>query len=114
MVDVEPVALAQGQLVIVTLPGEIDVANVDSVGRQLAAAFTPGVRVVIADMTATTFCDTLGISMLVRACRQAAALGGQLRLLMPCPSVLKVMDVLGVDAVLPIYHSLEKALADVR
>jgi anti-sigma B factor antagonist len=63
-------------------------------------------------MTATTFCDTLGISMLVRACRQAAAHGGQLRLLMPCPGVLKVMDVLGVDAVLPIYQSLEKALAD--
>jgi hypothetical protein len=48
----------------------------------------------------------------VRACRQAADHGGQLRLLLPCPSVLKVMDVLGVDAVLPIYHCLEKALAD--
>lgn len=113
MVDVGPVALAQGQLVIITLPGEIDMANVDGIGRQLAAAFTPGVTAVIADMTATTFCDTLGVSMLVRACRQAAAHGSQLRLLMPCPSVLKVMDVLGVDAVLPIYHSLETALADV-
>lgn len=113
MVDAEPVALAQGQLVIVTLPGEIDMANVEAVGRQLAAAFTPGVTAVIADMTATTFCDTLGIGMLVRACRQATAHGGELRLLMPCPGVLKVMDVLGVDAVLPIYHSLEKALADV-
>ena len=113
MVDAEPVVLAQGQLAVVTLPGEIDMANVDGIGRQLASAFTPGVRAVIADMTATTFCDTLGISMLVRACRQAAAHGGQLRLLMPCPSVLKVMDVLGVDAVLPIYHSLERALADV-
>jgi anti-sigma B factor antagonist len=113
MVNVEPVALAQGQLVIVTLPGEIDMANIDGIGRQLAAAFTPGVRVVIADMTATTFCDSLGIGMLVRACRRAVGRGGQLRLLMPCPSVMKVMDVLGADAVLPIYHSLEKALADV-
>jgi anti-sigma B factor antagonist len=113
MVDVEPVALAQGQLAIVTLPGEIDMANADGIGKELAAAFTPGARVVIADMTATTFCDTLGVSMLVRACRQAAAHGSQLRLLMPCPSVLRVMDVLGVDAVLPIYNSLEKALADV-
>jgi hypothetical protein len=31
MVDVEPLALAQRQLVIVTLPGEIDMANVDGV-----------------------------------------------------------------------------------
>jgi anti-sigma B factor antagonist len=112
MVDAEPVTLAHGQLVIVTLPGEIDMANVDGIGKELAAAFTSGVTAVIADMTATTFCDTLGISMLVQACRQAAAHDSQIRLLMPCPSVLKVMDVLGVGAVLPIYDSLEKALAD--
>jgi hypothetical protein len=49
----------------------------------------------------------------VRARRQAAAHGGQLRLLLPCPGVLKVMNVLGVHAMLPVYHSLEKALADV-
>ena len=113
MINVEPIVLGQRQLAIVTLPGEIDMANVDDTGKQLAAPFLSGVGVVIADMTATTFCDSLGIGMLVKACRQAAAHGGELRLLLPCPGVLKVMDVLGVDAVLPIYHSLEKALADV-
>jgi anti-sigma B factor antagonist len=113
VVNVESIAPGQGQLVIVTLPAEIDMANVDDVGKQLAAPFRSGARVVVADMTATTFCDSLGIGLLVRACRQAAAHGGQLRLLLPCPSVLKVMDVLGVHAMLPIYHSLEKALADV-
>jgi anti-sigma B factor antagonist len=111
MVDVEPLSRIQRQLVIVTFPSEIDMANADGIGRRLAGAFTPGVKVVIADMTATTFCDTLGISTLVWACRLAAARGAQLRLLLPCPSVLKVMDVLGVDAVLPVYHSLEQALA---
>ena len=113
MVNVEPIAPGQRQLVIVTLPGEIDMANADDIGKQLAAPFPSGVGVVIADMTATTFCDSLGIGMLVNACRQAVADGGELRLLLPCPGVLKVMDVLGVDAVLPIYQSLEKALADV-
>ena len=112
MVNVEPVALGQPQLVIVTLPGEIDMANADDIRRQLAAPFLSGARVVI-DMTATTFSDSLGVGMLVKACRQATAHDGQLRLLLPCPGVLKVMDVLGVGAVLPIYHSLEKAVADV-
>ena len=112
MVNVESIAPGQPQLVIVTLPGEIDMANVDDIGRQLTAPFLAGAGVVIADMTATTFCDSLGIGMLVKAWRQATAHGGQLRLLVPCPGVLKVMDVLGVSAVLPIYHSLEKAVAD--
>lgn len=97
---------------LVTLPAEIDMANTDGIGQQLAAAFTPGVRVVIADMTATAFCNSLGIGMLVSACRQACANGRPLRLLLSCPGVLRIINVLGVDVVLPIYQSLEEALAD--
>jgi anti-anti-sigma factor len=67
--------------------------------------------VVIADMTATTFCDTMGIRMLVLARRQAAAVGTDLRLLLPCPHVLRVMKIQGVDAVLPIHQNLDEALA---
>ena len=111
MADIEFVTLAQAQPVIVTLPAEIDMANADRVGEQLAAASAPGVQVIIADMTATTFCGSAGISTLLLACRRAAALGTDLRLLLPCPRVLSVMKILGVDAVLPIYHSLEQALA---
>ena len=111
MTDSQSMTAAHGQPVIVTLPAEIDMANVVAVGEQLAAAFAPGTRVVIADMTATTFCDSIGIGMLIRAKRQATASATELRLLLPCPSVLRVMTIQGVDAVLPIYHSLEEALA---
>jgi anti-sigma B factor antagonist len=109
MADTEPAAPAQPP--VVTLPAEIDMANADDIGQQLAAAFTPGARVVIADMTATTFCDSTGINMLLRASRRATANGAELRLLRPCPRVLRVMQVLGVDALLAIYYSLEEALA---
>jgi anti-anti-sigma regulatory factor len=40
--------------VVVTLPAEIDMANAGQVGQQLGSAIAPGVRVVIADMTAAT------------------------------------------------------------
>jgi len=102
---------AHGQPVMVTLPAEIDMTNADAVGEQLAAALTPGTPVVIADMTATRFCDSIGIGMLIRAHKQATANGTTLRLLRPCPNVLRVMTIEGVDAVLPIYRSLEQALA---
>ena len=62
-------------------------------------------------MTATTFCDSMGIGMLVRAHKQATAKGTELRLLLQCPDVLRVMTIQGVETVLPIYHSLEEALA---
>jgi anti-anti-sigma factor len=109
--DTEPVTPALVHPVIVTLPAEIDVANADAVGDRLAAALAPGVKVVIADMTATTFCDTLAVRMLVLAQRQAVANGAELRLLLPSPHVMRVWRILGLDMVLPVYQSLEEALA---
>jgi len=113
MVDTEPVTPAQAQPVIVTLPAEIDMGNAHDIGKQLAAACALGVKLVIADMTATTFCDSMGIRMLLLAWRRAAEHGTDLRLLLPNPAVLRVMGVLGVDAVLPVYSTLEEALAGV-
>ena len=100
-----------GPLTVVTFPAEIDMATAGAIGEQVAAALAPDVPAVIADMTATTFCDSAGITMLIRAKKQAAAHGAGLRLLLPCPNDLRVLKIQGVDAVLPIYHSLEEALA---
>ncbi len=102
---------AMSPLTVVTFPAEIDMATAGAIGKQVAAALAPGAHAVIADMTATTFCDSAGITMLIRANKQAAAHGAELRLLLPCPNVLRVLKIQGVDAVLPIYHSLEQALA---
>ena len=109
MGDTAPVTTAQAP--VVTLPAEIDMANADALGEQLAAALAPGVRVVIADMTATTFCGSAGINTLIRANKRATANGSQIRLLLPCPNVLRIMKIQGVNTVLPIFFSLEEALA---
>ena len=97
--------------VVIALPAEIDMANADRVGQQLGAAFTSGVRTVIADMTATRFCDSSGINMLVRAHRQADANGTELRLVVPSTAVLRTLTLLGLDDLLPIYPSLSQGLA---
>src|SRR5215472_3649622 len=101
-------AMAGTPPVVVSLPAEIDVANAERISGQLRAAVAAGPTVVIADMTATTFCDSMGVRALLLAHRHAGARGTELRLLLPSPYVLRV---LGVDAVLPIYHSREQVLA---
>jgi len=100
-----------GLLTVVSFPAEIDMATAGAIGGQLAAALAPGVPAVIADMTATTFCDSAGITILIRAKKQATAHGAELRLLLSCPNVVRVLQIQGVNAVLPIYHNLEEALA---
>ena len=96
--------------VVVALPAQIDMANAGRIGQQLGSAFTPGVKTVIADMTATTFCDSSGISMLVRAHKQAAASRTQLRLVVPSAAVLRALTLVRMDHLLPIYPCLSQAL----
>lgn len=81
------------------------------VGRQLRAAFAPGVTVVIADLGSTTFCDTSGARQLVLAHRRAVACHRVLRAVVPSAGVLRVLAVLGVDRVLEIYPDFAEALA---
>jgi anti-sigma B factor antagonist len=96
---------------VVTLPAEIDMTNADGVGADLQAAFAPGVTTVVADMTTTTFCDSRGIRALVLAHKHAVGSGAELRLVVQSACVLRVLDVLGLGAVLAIYPSLREALA---
>jgi anti-sigma B factor antagonist len=97
--------------VVIALPAEIDMANADRVGQQLGAAFAPGVKTVIADMTATRFCDSSGISVLARAHKQAVANGTQLRLVVLSTVVLRALRLVQMDYLLPIYPTLSQALA---
>jgi anti-sigma B factor antagonist len=97
--------------VVITLPAEIDMANADQVGQQLGAAIAPGVKTAIADMTATRFCDSSGISMLVRTHKRAAANQTRLRLVVASTAVLRMLTLVQMDHLLPIYPSLSQALA---
>jgi anti-anti-sigma factor len=91
--------------VIVALPAEIDLTNREEVLDRLCAAFASGATVV-ADLTATTFCDCASVRCLLTVQHRAAARGGQLMLVIPPGSpVWRVMNLLGLDHQVPVYAS---------
>ncbi len=96
--------------VVIALPAEIDMANAEDVGDQLRSALTPGVTIVIADMTSTVFCDSSGIRSLLLAHDHAAARDAQLRLAVPAGHLLQILQLTGLDRLLPIYPRLATAL----
>jgi anti-sigma B factor antagonist len=97
--------------VVVVLPAEIDVTNSELVHERIVAALTPGVDVVIADMTATTFCDSSGVHAVVFANEVAVKRGIELRLAVsPDGSVRRVLQLIGVGSVVPVYSSLAEAM----
>jgi anti-sigma B factor antagonist len=99
---------------IIALPPEIDITNADRVGAELRAAFRPGVAVVIADLTPTTFCDSAAARNLLLAHDKASESHAELRLAIPSAAVLRTLQILGLDRILRIYPSLEAALTSGR
>jgi anti-anti-sigma factor len=96
---------------VVTLPGSIDLSSAHRIGGELGSVLASGVTTVIADMTATTFCDSSGARILVAACEQAAANNIEMRLVAPSGFVLRALALMGLDRRLPVYLTLDGALA---
>jgi anti-anti-sigma factor len=99
--------------VVMTMPDEIDVSNAGYVGEQLRSAIAPGVSTVVADLTATTFCDSFAVLHLMLAHDKAAANNVELLLVVPAGAVLRLLDLMGARRVLRIYPTAADALAAV-
>ena len=100
-------------LPVVSAPAEIDTANAGELREALKSCTDAGHATLIIDMTNTTFCDSHGMKELVLAHRDAVNAGGEVRLVIGTVSVMRVMALVGADRVLPIFTSLDEALADV-
>ena len=101
-----------GRVAVMTLPAEVDISNAEQVRGDLLSVVTQDASLVIADMTATTFCDSAGVSALVRVARQATAHGSGLRLAASAPAVTRVLALTGLDKLIEVYPSVAAALAD--
>jgi len=108
--DVTPATSA-----VVSMPGEIDATNASEILTLITAACGPGITVVIADLTATRFCDSAGLQQLLQAHRQAAAAGTQLRLaILPGGPVSRVIELTGINRYISVYPTLQLAIDSPR
>ena len=101
--------MAVDGVAVVIAPAEMDVANAGALRDAITSAGT-GRATIVVDMTATEFCDSSGLSVLVWAHKRARAGGGELRLVMGSPACT-VFKVTAVDRVLRVFTSLPEAVA---
>ena len=88
--------------VTVVLDGEIDIATAPAIRRLLMAAVSGGDIRLAVDMSGVTFIGAAGIGVLVDAANGAREAGGSLSLLAPSLQVRWLLDVLHLDATLPV------------
>jgi len=100
-----------GRTAVVRLPAEVDLTKSDAAREALLAALNQGALALIVDMTATTFCDSSGITALVRAARRASATDATIRLAVTSAPVLRVLSLVGIDRLIDIYPSVDAARA---
>jgi anti-sigma B factor antagonist len=101
-----------GRVAVMTLPGEVDISNAGQIRQNLTAVIARDASLIIADMSATTFCDSAGVTALVRAVRAANASGAGLRIAASAPAVTRVLAITGVDRLIEVYPSVAAAMAD--
>lgn len=104
-----PVA-RQGQIVVVKAPEELDLNNADGLRDALLEALSAGARGLVVDMTATTFCDSAGITALTRAARRAAAGAATMRLAVTAEPVLRLLNLVGIDRLIDVDQSVAASL----
>jgi anti-sigma B factor antagonist len=99
------------QVAVVTLPEEIDVTNAEMVREELLSVMNQGAALLVADMSKTNFCDSAGVSALVRTFRQASGSARAMRLVVSTPAVQRVLSITGVDRLVDIFPSVAASLA---
>lgn len=109
MTDVTyPIEMVRG-VPVVRAPEEIDITSAAALREALLQAARQR-QTVILDMAQTQFCDTAGIHAVVLAHKRALAEGRQLRLVIAGGNVLRILEITGIDRVIPHFTDLEQAL----
>jgi phosphoserine phosphatase RsbU/P len=103
-----------GRHAVVTMPAEIDITNAAGVSDLLAAVAGESPEAITADMTATVFCDSAGVSALAHAHELAAASGGELRLALGHSPAARIVQLIGLDQIVPVYRNVAQSLAAPR
>jgi anti-anti-sigma factor len=98
-----------GRFALVAFPEHVNAASAASIGDQLRAALGKGAAVVIADLSATEWCDRAGVDALIHAYHVAAVSNAELRLVVRAPDVDRLVSEAGLDRLVAVFRSVEAA-----
>ncbi len=97
-----------GRGTVLQVQGELDMATAPALEEALTdVGFAE--RLVI-DLTACTFVDSSAVRVLVSSARDSEAARGSLALVVTDPGILRVLELSGVDTMLPVHETLAAAL----
>jgi anti-sigma B factor antagonist len=105
-VELKVSSRAQGEHVVLSLAGEIDLYTAPRLQSELTATLSGAEPAqIVVDMSAVEFCDSTGMNVLLAAHRLARERGGDLALAAPRPAVRKILEVTGLRSVFTVHDN---------
>jgi len=102
----------QGDAVTARLRGEVDMTNASFVREELTSAVSNEARVLVIDLSETSYLDSAAIEVLFELSRRLARRRQELSLVVPSSSPLRrMLTVCDVTTVAPMHDTLAAALA---
>ncbi|MER7722717.1 STAS domain-containing protein [Streptomyces sp. NPDC096323] len=96
----------RGALVL-AVTGDLDLDNVAPLGGALESAAQDGDAPVVVDLSGVNFADSTTVNVLLQG---QTLLGPRLRVAAPSPFVERLIGVLGLDSVLPVFPTVAEAI----
>jgi anti-sigma B factor antagonist len=98
----------RGDAVVLSVSGDLDLDNVAPLAAALSDAGKQRCHPVVVDLSGVVFADSTTVNVLLQA---HAELAGTLRLAAPSAFVSRLFGVIGLEKAVPVYASVEEALA---
>lgn len=99
---------------LIRLEGRLDLNGTYSIEVQFVNRCAgDGVRVLV-DLSDVTYVSSVGIPMLVNTAKSVVNRGGKMAFLRPQENVAKVLELVGVPQMIPIFDDLESAIANLK
>lgn len=101
-----------GRSAIFTPAGELDHHTAELLRQPMERSVDEGFTTLVVDCSQLQFCDSTGLNVLLGARLKAAAVGGGVHLTGLLPTVSRVFEITGADAVFSVHDTLGEALTE--
>lgn len=101
-----------GNVTKVILSGQIDVAGAHEIDMPMSI-IAGSRKAVVIDLSAVDFMASMGLRSIVVSAKSIASKRGKAVLLSPQPQVEEIINVSGIDTLIPIYRDEAEAIAAV-
>lgn len=101
----------EGKWSVLDVCGDVDLATAPTLGKRIDELVAETRIYIVLNLEGASFMDSSGIGVLVGSMKRVREMEGELVLASPNPQVLRILELSGLPKVLPIFETLDSAIA---